>query len=86
MRLFARYFLLLRDGERFTTSRASPRTSLAGGISHPAFSAALSARTECIGGSLTSGGIGMRFVSIPMIINLAVAVLSAKLKELLATL
>ena len=36
---------------------------------------------ECIGGALTMAGLGMRFVSIPMIINMAVAVISVKLKE-----
>ena len=32
-------------------------------------------------GALTIAGLGMRFVSLPMIINMAVAVLSVKLKE-----
>jgi putative oxidoreductase len=51
------------------------------GIPYPAFNAALSAYTECVGGALTIAGLGMRFVSIPMIINMTVAVLSVKLKE-----
>jgi putative oxidoreductase len=51
------------------------------GIPHPAFNAALSAYTEFLGGGLTIVGLGMRFVSIPMIINMVVAILSVKLKS-----
>src|SRR5271156_1554292 len=51
------------------------------GIPHPAFNAALSAYAEFLGGALTIAGLGMRFVSIPMIINMIVAVLTVKLKS-----
>ena len=51
------------------------------GIPHPAFNAALSGYTEFLGGALTIVGLGMRFVSIPMIINMVVAILSVKLKS-----
>ena len=51
------------------------------GIPHPAFNAALSAYTEFLGGALTILGLGMRFVSIPMIINMIVAILTVKLKN-----
>ena len=51
------------------------------GIPYPAFNAALSAYTECIGGALTIAGFGTRIVSVAMIINMAVAVLSVKLKN-----
>lgn len=51
------------------------------GIPHPAFNAALSAYTEFLGGALTILGLGMRFVSIPMIINMIVAILTVKLKS-----
>ncbi|RDS83274.1 DoxX family protein [Dyella psychrodurans] len=44
------------------------------GIPHPAFSAALSAWTELIGGLLLMLGLFTRLVSIPMIINMIVAV------------
>ena len=80
-RLFVGYFF-------FTSgwAKAHDLTSFAAnfrswGIPYPAFNAALSAYTECIGGALTIAGLGIRFVSIPMIINMAVAVLSVKLKE-----
>ena len=51
------------------------------GIPYPAFNAALSAYTECVGGILTIAGFGTRIVSVAMIINMAVAVLSVKLKN-----
>ncbi len=51
------------------------------GIPYPYFNAALSAYTECIGGALTIAGLATRLVSIPMIINMIVAILSVKLKH-----
>ena len=80
-RLFVGYFFFssgwakVHDLATFTSNFQS------WGIPYPAFNAALSAYTEYIGGALTIAGLGMRFVSIPMIINMAVAVLSVKLKE-----
>jgi uncharacterized membrane protein YphA (DoxX/SURF4 family) len=38
-------------------------------------------RAEFLGGALTILGLGMRFVSIPMIINMIVAILTVKLKN-----
>jgi putative oxidoreductase len=43
------------------------------GIPHPAFNAALSAWTELVGGLLLMLGLFTRLVSIPMIINMVVA-------------
>jgi putative oxidoreductase len=80
-RLFVGYFFFtsgwakIHDLSSFTANFAS------WGIPDPAFNAALSSYTECIGGALTIAGLGMRFVSIPMIINMVVAILSVKLKE-----
>jgi uncharacterized membrane protein YphA (DoxX/SURF4 family) len=37
--------------------------------------------TEFLGGALTILGLGMRFVSIPMIINMIVAIITVKLKN-----
>jgi putative oxidoreductase len=51
------------------------------GIPYPAFNAALSAYTECIGGALTILGLATRFVSVAMIINMAVAIISVKMKS-----
>jgi putative oxidoreductase len=51
------------------------------GIPHPAFNAALSAYTECVGEALTIIGLGTRLVSIPMMINMAVAIITVKMKS-----
>ena len=46
------------------------------------FNAALSAAyIEFLGGALTILGLGMRFISIPMIINMIVAILTVKLEH-----
>ncbi|BDU18799.1 DoxX family protein [Dyella sp. GSA-30] len=44
------------------------------GVPFPAFSAALSAWTELVGGALIMLGLFTRLVSIPMIINMVVAI------------
>ena len=81
MRLFVGYFFMetgwakIHNLDAFTTRFAQ------WGIPHPAFNAALSAYTEFLGGALTILGLGMRFVSIPMIINMIVAILTVKLKN-----
>jgi putative oxidoreductase len=51
------------------------------GIPYPYFNAALSAYTEFIGGWLTILGLGTRLVSIPMMINMLVAILKVNLKR-----
>jgi putative oxidoreductase len=49
------------------------------GIPYPAFSAALSAYTECIGGALLVVGLFTRIASIPLIINMVVAIATVKM-------
>ena len=56
------------------------------GIPWPHFNAALSAYTEFYGGLFTVIGLGMRVVSIPMIINMIVAIVSVQLKFNVASL
>lgn len=80
-RLFVGYFFFTSGWAKAHDLASFTANFQSWGIPHPAFNAALSAYTECIGGALTIAGLGMRFVSIPMIINMAVAVLSVKLKE-----
>jgi putative oxidoreductase len=81
MRLFVGYFFMetgwakIHNLDAFTTRFAQ------WGIPYPAFNAALSAYTEFLGGALTILGLAMRFVSIPMIINMIVAILTVKLKN-----
>jgi putative oxidoreductase len=52
------------------------------GVPHPALNAAVSGYTECIGGALTAVGLFTRIVSIPMFINMLVATLAVKIREL----
>jgi len=81
MRLFVGYFFM-ETGWAKIHNLAAFTTRFAGwGIPYPAFNAALSGYTEFLGGALTILGLGMRFVSIPMIINMIVAILTVKLKN-----
>jgi putative oxidoreductase len=80
-RLFVGYFFFTSGWGKIHDLATFTANFQGWGIPYPAFNAALSAYTECIGGALTIAGFGMRFVSIPMVINMIVAVLSVKLKE-----
>ena len=80
-RLFVGYFFFTSGWAKSHDLATFTANFKSWGIPYPAFNAALSAYTELLGGALTIVGLGMRFVSIPMIINMAVAVLSVKLKE-----
>jgi putative oxidoreductase len=51
------------------------------GIPWPAFNAALSGYTELVGGTLILIGLFTRLASIPMVINMAAAVIAVKMKE-----
>jgi putative oxidoreductase len=51
------------------------------GIPYPAFNAALSAWTECVGGALTVVGLATRFASAGLVINMIVAIVTVKWKE-----
>jgi putative oxidoreductase len=81
MRLFVGYFFMETGWAKIHNLDAFATRFAQWGIPHPAFNAALSAYTEFLGGALTILGLGMRFVSIPMIINMIVAVLTVKLKS-----
>jgi putative oxidoreductase len=81
MRLFLGYFFLETGWGKVHNLDAFTARFAQWGIPYPAFNAALSAYTELFGGALTILGLGMRFVSIPMIINMIVAVLTVKLKN-----
>ena len=81
MRLFVGYFFMETGWAKIHNLAAFTTRFAQWGIPHPAFNAALSAYTEFLGGALTILGLGMRFVSIPMIINMIVAILTVKLKN-----
>ena len=81
MRLFIGYFFMETGWAKIHNLDTFATRFAQWGIPHPAFNAALSAYTEFLGGALTILGLGMRFVSIPMIINMIVAILTVKLKS-----
>ena len=80
-RLFVGYFFMTSGWGKIHNLATFTANFQSWGIPYPAFNAALSSYTEFLGGLFTILGLGMRFVSIPMIINMIVAVLSVKLKE-----
>ena len=81
MRLFVGYFFFETGWAKLHNLDAFATRFAQWGIPHPAFNAALSAYTECIGGALTVAGLGMRFVSVPMMINMAVAIVTVKMRH-----
>lgn len=80
-RLFVGYFFLETGWAKVHNLDAFTARFVQWGIPHPAFSAALSAYTEFIGGALTVAGLATRLVSIPMMINMAVAIVTVKIKS-----
>src|SRR5580700_1859680 len=81
MRLFLGYFFMETGWGKIHNLDSFTQRFMQWGIPHPAFNAALSAYTEFIGGALTLAGLFQRFVSIPMIINMAVAIIGVKWKD-----
>ena len=81
MRLFVGYFFMETGWGKLHNLDGFAQRFAGWGIPYPYFNAALSAYTEFIGGFLTVFGIGTRLVSIPMIINMLVAILQVNLKR-----
>lgn len=81
VRLFVGYFFFETGWAKIHNLDAFTQRFAGWGIPHPAFNAALSAYTECIGGALTVVGLATRLVSIPLMVNMAVAILTVKLKN-----
>jgi putative oxidoreductase len=81
VRLFVGYFFFETGWAKLHNLDAFTARFMQWGIPHPAFNAALSAYTECIGGALTIAGLGTRLVSVPMMINMAVAIITVKMKN-----
>ena len=80
-RLFVGYFFLETGWGKLHNLDGFAMRFAQWGIPHPAFNAALSAYTEFIGGALTIAGLGTRLVSIPMIINMIVAIVAVNIKS-----
>ena len=81
VRLFVGYFFLETGWGKLHNLDAFEQRFVGWGIPYPHFNAALSAYTEFIGGCLTILGLGTRLVSIPMMINMLVAILKVNLKR-----
>src|SRR5713101_10161557 len=81
VRLFVGYFFMETGWSKLHNLDGFAQRFAGWGIPYPYFNAALSAYTEFIGGLLTVCGIGTRLVSIPMIINMLVAILKVNVKH-----
>ncbi|MBV8361738.1 MAG: DoxX family protein [Deltaproteobacteria bacterium] len=81
MRLFVGYFFVETGWGKLHNLEGFAQRFAGWGIPHPYFNAALSAYTEFIGGLFIVFGIATRLASIPMIINMLVAILAVNLKR-----
>src|SRR5215831_11598569 len=81
VRLYVGYFFFETGLGKVRNLAAMTERFTEWGIPAPAFNAALSGFTELIGGGLIVLGLLTRLVSIPLIINMAVAVLAVRMKK-----
>jgi putative oxidoreductase len=81
VRLFVGYFFMETGWGKLHNLDGFAQRFAGWGIPYPYFNAVLSAYTEFIGGLLTVAGLGTRLVSIPMIINMLVAILKVNLMQ-----
>src|ERR1700730_7724613 len=77
VRLFVGYFFMETGWSKLHNLDGFAQRFAGWGIPYPHFNAALSAYTEFIGGWLSIFGLGTRLISIPMIINMLVAILNS---------
>ena len=81
VRLFVGYFFLESGWGKIHNLDDFAERFAGWGIPAPAFNAALSAWTEFLGGLLIVLGLFTRLASIPLFINMLVATLAVKMKE-----
>lgn len=81
MRLFVGYFFLESGWGKIHNLDTFTQRFAEWGIPAPAFNAALSGYTEVIGGLFVMLGLATRLVSIPMVVNMVVAIVTVKLKK-----
>lgn len=82
VRVFVGYFFFETGLSKIQNLGAMTERFTNWGIPMPAFSAALSGYTELLGGALILVGLGTRLVSVPLFINMLVAVVTVKVKGL----
>lgn len=80
-RLFVGYFFLETGWSKIHNLDAMTARFTQWGIPWPAFNAALSGYTEFVGGAFVLVGLCTRLMSIPMVINMVVAVIAVKMKD-----
>jgi putative oxidoreductase len=80
VRLYLGYFFFETGWAKIHNLDGMTERFIGWGIPFPAFSAALSAYTELIGGALVVVGLFTRLAAMPLCINMIVAVLTVKLK------
>ncbi len=81
VRLFVGYFFLETGWGKIHNLQGMAERFADWGLPAPAFNAALSGWTEFLGGLLVVLGLFTRLVSIPLFINMVVAMLAVKLKK-----
>ena len=81
MRIFFGYFWLETGWTKLQGIEGFTARFVQWGIPFPAFSAQVSAWTELIGGALIMVGLFTRLTALPMIINMAVAIVLVVLPE-----
>ena len=81
MRLFFGYFWLETGWANLHNLDAFTERFVGWGIPFPAFSATLSSMTDLVGGALLMAGLLTRLTTIPMIINLVVAIALVVIKN-----
>ena len=81
LRLFVGYFFFETGWGKIHNLETFTQRFIEWGIPMPAFNAALSAWTEVVGGLLIMAGLATRLISIPLIINMVVAVVTVKIKK-----
>lgn len=82
MRLFVGGFFFETGLSKVQNLEGMTQRFIEWGIPAPAVNAALSGYTELIGGALIMLGLATRLACVPMIINMLVAVLTVKAREL----
>jgi putative oxidoreductase len=81
VRLFIGYFFVETGWGKLHNLEGFAQRFAGWGIPYPHFNAALSAYTEFVGGLLIVFGMATRLATIPMIINMMVAILAVNLKR-----
>ena len=81
VRLFIGYFFFETGWAKIGNLDGMAERFTGWGIPFPAFSAALSAYTELIGGALVALGLATRLAALPLAINMVVAILVVNIKR-----